>query len=510
MVTTVVGALPHEREIAQPLRIDLSLVVDLHDAGRSDELGDTVHYGEVTERVAAVVPREQGRPARAPRRSHRRGRRRLRPRRGRRAHRDQAAPADRRARRDDGGQHPPHARRLRRRAHARRTGRSSPSAPTSATARATCAGPLDGLGDIVATSQVFETDPVGGPDDQGAYLNMVVAVDTPLDPFAFVRRCQRIEAAGAAPAHRPLGTAHARRRRAVLRRRHDRLAGADDPAPADRRAPLRARAAGRGRARALPAGLGRRRSRRRPCTPRPAALAVGGPSLELGGPWRGSAPGRTRAAGGRRSPAARRAAPSPSTAGRCTAAGRSGAARRGSCTPASGSGSAPPTATSGGAKPVPGSTMQRCAQPVAVGVGEAGLEELDDHLDRVTSHVLHLARVRAGQERHDDRARRTRRRPATSSSLCMPSAALITVAPASRARRTTSGRQLSMLTSHARARPAPARSPPAAPTPSRQSTTVGDVGRALPAEVDAVGAVGEQPPRPRDRRLRRRRRSSRC
>ena len=55
MVTTVVGALPHEREIAQPLRIDLSLVVDLHDAGRSDELGDTVHYGEVTERVAAVV-----------------------------------------------------------------------------------------------------------------------------------------------------------------------------------------------------------------------------------------------------------------------------------------------------------------------------------------------------------------------------------------------------------------------------------------------------------------------
>ena len=55
MVTTVVGALPHEREIAQPLRVDLSLVVDLHDAGRSDELGDTVHYGEVTDRVAAVV-----------------------------------------------------------------------------------------------------------------------------------------------------------------------------------------------------------------------------------------------------------------------------------------------------------------------------------------------------------------------------------------------------------------------------------------------------------------------
>jgi 2-amino-4-hydroxy-6-hydroxymethyldihydropteridine diphosphokinase len=40
---------------------------------------------------------------------------------------------------------------------------------------------------------VFETDPVGGPD-QGAYLNMAVAVETVLDPYAFVRRCQRIEA----------------------------------------------------------------------------------------------------------------------------------------------------------------------------------------------------------------------------------------------------------------------------------------------------------------------------
>ncbi len=43
-------------------------------------------------------------------------------------------------------------------------------------------------------SQVFETEPVGGPGDQDAFLNMVVAVDTPLDPFAFLRRCQRIEA----------------------------------------------------------------------------------------------------------------------------------------------------------------------------------------------------------------------------------------------------------------------------------------------------------------------------
>jgi len=31
---------------------------------------------------------------------------------------------------------------------------------------------------VLKQSQVFETDPVGGPDDQGAYLNMVVALET--------------------------------------------------------------------------------------------------------------------------------------------------------------------------------------------------------------------------------------------------------------------------------------------------------------------------------------------
>ena len=50
------------------------------------------------------------------------------------------------------------------------------------------------LGNVTATSQVFETEPIGGPDAQGAYLNMVVKVETSLDPFAFMRRCQRIEA----------------------------------------------------------------------------------------------------------------------------------------------------------------------------------------------------------------------------------------------------------------------------------------------------------------------------
>lgn len=49
------------------------------------------------------------------------------------------------------------------------------------------------LGDVVAMSQVFETEPVGGPDGQDAYLNMVVKIETALDPDELVRHCQRIE-----------------------------------------------------------------------------------------------------------------------------------------------------------------------------------------------------------------------------------------------------------------------------------------------------------------------------
>ena len=71
----------------------------------------------------------------------------------------------------------------------------------------------------------------------------------------------------------------------------------------------------------------------------------------------------------------------------------------------------------------------------------------------------------------------------------MPSAALSTVAPASSARRATSGRHVSTLTST----PSAASAGTIGSSRSHstfQSTTVGDVGRALPAEVDAVGAVG--------------------
>ena len=47
---------------------------------------------------------------------------------------------------------------------------------------------------VLKQSQVFETDPVGGPENQGAYLNMVVVLETDLDPYALMRWLHRIEA----------------------------------------------------------------------------------------------------------------------------------------------------------------------------------------------------------------------------------------------------------------------------------------------------------------------------
>lgn len=51
---------------------------------------------------------------------------------------------------------------------------------------------LDG---VVAVSPLYETDPVGGPAGQGAYLNLVVELDTALDARALLGVCHRLEAA---------------------------------------------------------------------------------------------------------------------------------------------------------------------------------------------------------------------------------------------------------------------------------------------------------------------------
>jgi len=52
------------------------------------------------------------------------------------------------------------------------------------------------LHDVVAQSSVWETEPIGGPDGQGAYLNMVVELDTRRTPRELLAEVRRVEAAG--------------------------------------------------------------------------------------------------------------------------------------------------------------------------------------------------------------------------------------------------------------------------------------------------------------------------
>ena len=53
---------------------------------------------------------------------------------------------------------------------------------------------IEHIGSVVAQSQVFETDPVGGPENQGPYLNMVAVIATNLDPYALLRHLNKVEA----------------------------------------------------------------------------------------------------------------------------------------------------------------------------------------------------------------------------------------------------------------------------------------------------------------------------
>ena len=188
----IVGALPHEREIAQPLQIDLTLDVDLGDAGRSDDLDDTVHYGWVADQVVAVV--SESKDVLLERLAARVA--------------DEVLTFDRveavtvtltKLRPPIAVDAASTAVRI------TRTRSTAGVAPQSSHRAFIALGSnlgdrreflrmgVRGLDGVVAMSQVYETDPVGGPDDQGAYLNMVVEVETTLDPFALLRRCQRIE-----------------------------------------------------------------------------------------------------------------------------------------------------------------------------------------------------------------------------------------------------------------------------------------------------------------------------
>ncbi len=54
---------------------------------------------------------------------------------------------------------------------------------------------IDALPPTTAISDVYETDPVGGPAGQGPYLNLVVAIESSASPWELLGMCHRIESA---------------------------------------------------------------------------------------------------------------------------------------------------------------------------------------------------------------------------------------------------------------------------------------------------------------------------
>ncbi len=54
---------------------------------------------------------------------------------------------------------------------------------------------LDAGGDVVAVSPLYETEPVGGPEGQGPYLNVVVELATADSPRRLLERCRAVEEA---------------------------------------------------------------------------------------------------------------------------------------------------------------------------------------------------------------------------------------------------------------------------------------------------------------------------
>jgi 2-amino-4-hydroxy-6-hydroxymethyldihydropteridine diphosphokinase len=56
-------------------------------------------------------------------------------------------------------------------------------------------GAVAGMPDLVESSPVYETDPVGGPDDQGPYLNMIVRLETQRSARELLEVCRTLESA---------------------------------------------------------------------------------------------------------------------------------------------------------------------------------------------------------------------------------------------------------------------------------------------------------------------------
>ncbi|MCF6176095.1 MAG: dihydroneopterin aldolase [Victivallaceae bacterium] len=54
-VMAIIGTLPHERNIAQPIIFNIELMLDLAPAGHSDALDDTVNYQDIEQRIKKMA-----------------------------------------------------------------------------------------------------------------------------------------------------------------------------------------------------------------------------------------------------------------------------------------------------------------------------------------------------------------------------------------------------------------------------------------------------------------------
>lgn len=187
-----IGVLPEEQERAQPFEIDMVLHYDVSRAGASDDLDETINYAVPIELATRVVETESH--ALLERVSTRIAEevlaatsvltvevtiRKLRP----------PVPQDiassgvtiRRSR----TMVPPAL-------QASRTRAFVALGSNLGDRRGHLTRALAGLPDVTAVSGLYETDPVGGPD-QGAFLNMVVELRTAHDPYELLRWCLLLE-----------------------------------------------------------------------------------------------------------------------------------------------------------------------------------------------------------------------------------------------------------------------------------------------------------------------------
>ena len=195
-VTGTHGVLPEERDRAQPFSVDIVAWVDMEAAQQSDDLADTVDYGALAQAAADVVAGRSyrllealgGRLASAADRGPPPG--------GGRGDGTQAAAATGPRRGLDRGQGaalplmagapPPPWRAF--------IGLGSNLGDRRALLRQAVAG-LGAAGDVIGVSPLYETEPVGGPEDQGPYLNLVVELSTSDTPRRLLERCRALEAA---------------------------------------------------------------------------------------------------------------------------------------------------------------------------------------------------------------------------------------------------------------------------------------------------------------------------